>query len=95
MFESDGFQLSSLTDYFELDQQTVFKKVKQNLCKIYAEYFFEAVKDSNRLSPIHNKIKSAYEEEEYLSETTYHKYRSASLEFQQVASQLNMEDGLK
>ena len=67
LFESNGFQLSNLTDYLELDQQTVLKKVKQNLCKIYEEYFSEAVKDSNRLSPIYNKIKSAYKVEEYLS----------------------------
>ena len=60
--EHNGFLLSDLTDYLELDQQTVFlKKVKQNLCKIYEEYCFEAVKDSNRLSSIwiYNKIKSA------------------------------------
>ena len=69
LFESNGFQLSNLTDYLELDQQTVLKKVKQNLCKICEEYFFEAVKDSNRLSPIYNKIKSAYKVEEYLSKT--------------------------
>ena len=49
--------------------------------KIYEEYFFEALKDSNRLSHICNKIKSAYKEEEYLSETTYHKYRSAITKF--------------
>ena len=81
LFESHGFQLSNLTDYPELDQQTVLKKVKQNLCKIYEEYFFEAVKDSNRLSPIYNKVKSAYKEEEYLSEATYHKYRSTTTKF--------------
>ena len=44
LFASNGFQLSNLTDYLELDQQTVLKKVKQNLCEIYEEYFFEAVK---------------------------------------------------
>ena len=48
---------------------------------MYEEYFFKAVKDSDRLSPIYNKIKSAYKEKEYLSETTYHKYRSAITEF--------------
>ena len=81
LFESNGFQLSNLTDYLEVDQQTVLKKVKQNLCKIDEECFFEAVKDSNRLSPIYNKIKSAYKEEEYLSEPTYYKYRSAVTKF--------------
>ena len=64
LFKSHSFQLSNLTDYLELDQQAVFKKVKQNLCEIYEKYFVEAVKASNRLSPIYNKIKSAYKEEE-------------------------------
>ena len=94
MFESNGFQLSNLTDYLELDQQTVLKKVIQNLCKIYEEYFFEAVKDSNRLSPICNKIKSAYKEEEY-SSIIKTGQPSLSLESQHIASQLNMENGLK
>ena len=93
LFESNGFHLSNLTDYFELDQQTVLKKVKQNLCKIYEEYFFEAVKDSNRLSPIHNKITCAYKEEEYLSETTYHKYRSAITKFRISAHCFPIEYG--
>ena len=35
LFESNGFQLSNLTDYLELDQQLVLKKVKQNLCIRY------------------------------------------------------------
>ena len=30
LFESTGFQLNNLTDYLELYQQTVLKKVKQN-----------------------------------------------------------------
>ena len=93
LFESNGFQLSNLTDYLELDQQTVLKKVKQNLCKIYEEYFFEAIKDSNRPSPINNKIKSAYKEEEYLSETTYHKYRSVITKFRTSAHCFPIEYG--
>ena len=91
LFESNGFELNNLTDYLELDQQTVLKKVKQNLCKIYEEYFFEAVKDSNRLSPIYNKIKSAYKEEGY-SSIIKTGQPSLSLECQHIASQLNMED---
>ena len=43
LFESNGFQLSNLTDYLELNKQAVLEKVEQNLCKIYEEYFFEAV----------------------------------------------------
>ena len=35
LFESNDFQFSNLSDYLELDQQTVLRKVKQNLCKIY------------------------------------------------------------
>ena len=46
LFESNGFQLSNLADYLELDQQTVLKKVKQNLYKIDEEYVFEAVNPS-------------------------------------------------
>ena len=51
------------------------------------------VKDSNRLSPIYNKIKSAYEEEEYLSEATYHKYRAAITEFRISAHYFPIEYG--
>ena len=91
--ESNGSQLSNLTDYLELDQQKVLKNVKQNLCKIYEEYFFQAVKDSNRLSPMYNKIKSAYKEEEYLSEITYHKYRSAITKFRISAHFFPIEYG--
>ena len=93
LFESNAFQLSNLTDYLELDQQTVLKKAKQNLCKIYEEYSFEAVKDSNRLSPIDNNIKSAYKEDEYLSETIYHKYRSAITKFKISAHCFPIEYG--
>ena len=49
-------------------------------------------KDSNRLSPIYNKIKSAYKKE-YLSETTYHKYRSAITKFRNSAHCFPIEYG--
>ena len=44
-------------------------------------------------SPIYNKIKSAYKEEEYLSETTYHKYRSAITKFRISAHCFPVEYG--
>ena len=47
----------------------------------------------SRLSPIYNKIKSAYEEEEYLSETIYHKYRSAITKFRISAHCFPIEYG--
>ena len=55
--------------------------------------FFERIHNSKRLSYLYTKLKQNYNEENYLSALTYHKYRSAIARLRISAHFLPIEKG--
>ena len=61
----------------EINRISTLKQIEITLKSIYEKRFFERIHNSKRLSYLYTTLKQSYDEENYLSAITYHKYRSA------------------
>ena len=61
----------------EINRNSTLKQIEIIIKSFYEKRFFEGIHSSKRLSYLYTKLKQNYNEENYLSAITYHKYRSA------------------
>ena len=59
-----------------LDQHVVVSTLKETLESRFVNDFFTVLKDSNKLQLYSNLFKQSFEEEDYLSEVKFYKYRT-------------------
>ena len=86
-----GYNFSSISNCFEIDEGITVKNLKTELQKLYRQHFFKTISLSSKLAPIYCRIKKEYREEPYVSQVEYHKYRSAISRFRISAHNLPIE----
>ena len=77
----------------EVSRNSTLKQIEIAIKSIYEKRFFERIHNSKRLSYLYTKLKQNYDEENYLSAITYHKYRSTITRLRISAHFLPTEKG--
>ena len=77
----------------EVNRSSTLKQIETTLKWIYEKRFFDRIHSFKRLSYLYTKLKQSYDEENYLSAVTYHKYRSAITRLRTSAHFLPIKNG--